>query len=116
MPPAVTFNSFPVEDDQSLRARTDEEFGVEDGDRGQVAFWKTVERGVAPFGFPLLVELNQSAVGRGEDRAVVLRQAANGATALNQFDFIPDERPHRILLERREGPLLRQRAGRLEFT
>src|SRR5262249_48844638 len=113
--PAVTFESFPVEDDQPLRAGADEEFGVEDGDRSQIALRKAVERGIAPLRFSVLVELDQSAVGRGEDRAVELRQAASGAAALNQFDFIAGERPPRILLERRERPPLRQRAGRLEF-
>src|SRR5262249_47182747 len=114
--PAVSLKSFTVEDDQSLRTGADEKFGIEDGDRGQIALRKAVERRIAPLCLPLFVELGQSAVRRGKDRAVELRQTAGGATALNQRHSAAGESPKRILLERRERPRFRQRAGRLEFT
>src|SRR5262249_27591151 len=114
--PAVTFKPFPIEEDQPLRARADEEFGVEDGDRGQITLRQPVERGVTPLHFPVLTKLDQPAVSRGEDRAVQSRQAASGAAALNQSPPTAGESPPQILLERRERPLLGRPAGRLEFT
>src|SRR5262249_62216963 len=114
--PAVTFKPFPIEDDQPLRARADEEFGVEDGDRGQITLRQPVERGVTPLHFPVLTKLDQPAVSRGEDRAVQSRQAASGATALNQSDPIAARSPPQILLETPDRPLLRPPPGPLQFT
>jgi hypothetical protein len=54
--PAVTFKTFSIENYQPLRARTNKEFGVEEGDRGQIALRQPIERGVTPFHFSVFPE------------------------------------------------------------